>query len=146
MARSRRNPVVEFAADRPGVTVTVLVVVGLLLAAGVGKLLADRRADAVAAERAEEGAGLLEGTRPAEYLTLNAGTGDPGVAPGRLDGATDLESVVAGSRLAFLRFQPDGWWSAFAERCVVAEVRSDDVVVRVEKLACARVPAPPEPP
>lgn len=146
MARSRRNPVVEFAADRPGVTVTVLVVVGLLLAAGIGKLLADRRADAVAAERAEEVAGLLEGTRPAEYLTLNAGTGDPGVAPGRLDGATDLESVVAGSRLAFLRFQPDGWWSAFAERCVVAEVRSDDVVVRVEKLACARVPAPPESP
>ncbi len=146
MARSRRNPVVEFAADRPGVTVTVLVVVGLLLAAGIGKLLADRQADAVADERAEEVAELLDGTRPPEYLTLNAGTGDPGVAPGRLDGATDLESVVAGSRLAFLRFQPDGWWSAFAERCVVAEVRADEVVVRVEKLACARVPAPAEAP
>jgi hypothetical protein len=146
VARSRRNPVVEFAADRPGVTVTVLVVVGLLLAAGIGKLLADRQADAVADERAEEVAELLDGTRPPEYLTLNAGTGDPGVAPGRLDGATDLESVVAGSRLAFLRFQPDGWWSAFAERCVVAEVRADEVVVRVEKLACARVPAPAEAP
>ena len=143
MARSRRNPVVEFAADRPGVTVTALVVVGLLLAAGIGKLLADRRADAVAAERAEEVAGLLAGTRPAEFLTYNAGTGAPDDAPGRLADAADLESVVAGSRLAFLRFQPDGWWSAFAERCVVAEVRADEVVVRVEKLACARVPPPP---
>lgn len=146
MARTRRNPVAEFAADRPGVVVTVVVVAGLVLAAGIGKLLADRRADAIAEERAGQVAVLLEGSVPSEYLTLNAGTGERGDAPGRLGDAADLESVVAGSQVAFLRFQPDGWWSAFAERCVVAEVRADDLVVRVEKLACARVPSPPDAP
>ncbi len=114
----------------------------LVCAVVVGKVLADRSADAAASARAEQVAVLLDGSRPEEFLSLNAGATAAGSAPSRLAGAAEPESVVAGSQLAFLRFQPDGWWSAFAERCVVAEVRDSGVGVRVEKLACTRV-APP---
>ena len=44
--------------------------------------------------------------------------------------------------MSFIRFQPNGWWSGFTERCVVAEVTATEVVVRIPKTACVRVPVP----
>ena len=41
-----------------------------------------------------------------------------------------------------IRFQPEGWWSGFTERCIVARVRPDGVTVAVPKSACVRVEAP----
>ncbi len=140
--RTRRRAVAEFIRDRPGVVIGVAVVAVLVGAAFVGKFLADRSADDASTARVAEVTALLDGARPEQFLTYNAGTRVPGSSAAGVADQADLVSVVASSDLAFVRFQPDGWWSAFAERCVVAEVRPDAVVVRTEKRACVRVEPP----
>ena len=54
----------------------------------------------------------------------------------------DFVNVKATADLAFIRFQPTGWWAGFTERCIVAEVTDAGVATRVPKTACVRVPGP----
>jgi hypothetical protein len=131
-----------FLADHRGVAAGL--VVAVLVVAGVvaGKVLADRAATRQTSARAEEVERLLRGASPEDFLALNAERVPPGTLARRVRNQPDLVAVRAGADRSVLRFQPDGWWSGFTERCVVAVVGADGVEVRVPKTACVRVEVP----
>lgn len=120
---------------------TVVVVVGVL-AAVAGKVVADSAATSATGRRAAEIRELLADATPEDFLAFNAGVKRAGSVAQQVRDQPDFVNVRATADLAFIRFQPDGWWSGFTERCVVAEVRSAKVTVYVPKSACVRVTAP----
>ncbi len=119
-------------------SLVLLLVVGVVAA----KLLADRAAASVTEQRAEQIEDLLEGATPEDFLAFNAGVRRDGSVAQQLRDQPDFVNVRATADLSFIRFQPEGWWSGFTERCIVATVRSDGVTVAVPKSACVRVEAP----
>jgi Tfp pilus assembly protein FimT len=119
----------------------VLLVVAVVVVVA-GKVLADRAATEETEARAEEVRELLEGTTPEDFLALNAEQGSPDDVARAVQDQPDFVNVRATADLSFIRFQPDGWWAGFTERCVVAEVRAAGVRVTVPKTACVRVVAP----
>lgn len=122
---------------------TVAVIVALLVVAAVtAKVLADRTAESDTAERAADIRGLLAGATPDDFLAFNAGVKTDGSVAQQIRDQPDFVNVRATADLSFIRFQPEGWWSGFTERCIVAEVRADRVTVRVPKSACVRVTTP----
>lgn len=119
-------------------SLVILLVVGVVAA----KLLADRAAASATEKRAEEVEELLQGATPEDFLAFNAGVREEGSVAQRVRDEPDFVNVRATADLSFIRFQPEGWWSGFTERCVVAEVGPDGVTVEVPKAACVRVEAP----
>lgn len=132
----------EVLREHRGKVAAVLAVV--LVGAGLltGKLVAERSADRATAERAEALHDLLDGASPEEFLAFNAGVRTPGSFAARVRAEDGFMSVDANAHRAFIRVQPSGWWAGFTERCLVAVVRDDGVVVEVPKTACVRVGAP----
>jgi hypothetical protein len=134
--------VLDTLSDHRG-AVAVVVIVVLVAAAVVGaKVLADRSAESATTARSAELQRLLSGATPQDFLAFNAGVKEPGSVAQKVRDQPDFVNVRATADLAFIRFQPEGWWSGFTERCVVAEVRDGRTVVRVPKTACVRVPVP----
>ncbi|MBS1836555.1 MAG: hypothetical protein JST64_02535 [Actinobacteria bacterium] len=137
-----RGGLSEWIADhRASVAVAVGVVV-LVVAVAVAKVVADSAASSDTEHRAAQVRQLLHGAGPDDFLAFNAGVRRPGSVAQQVRDQPDFVNVRATADLSFIRFQPDGWWSAFTERCVVAEVRAHSVDVRVPKSACVRVAAP----
>lgn len=117
------------------VALAVVVVVG-------GKFLAERAADAAMADRAQQMEELLEGATPEDFLAFGASVRTDGSLAQRVRDTDGFVNVRARAELAFIRFQPSGWWSGFTERCLVALVRNDGVTVETPKTACNRVEVP----
>ncbi len=115
------------------VTVVLVVLLGVLVVLG-GKFLAERAADAAMQDRAEQLLDLLDDATP-EVQT-------DGSLAQRVRDTDGFVNVKARAELAFIRFQPSGWWSGFTERCLVAYVRADGTVVETPKTACNRVRVP----
>lgn len=140
--RSRRGGVLGWLRDHPGVTAVIVIVVLLFAAAVTAKVLGDRAATTDTAARAAQIDTLLADATPEDFLAFNAGVKTKGSIAQQVRDQPDFVNVRATADLSFIRFQPNGWWSGFTERCIVAEVRADAVTVRVPKSACVRV-APP---
>jgi len=130
-----------FADHRGAVVVAVLVVV-VLVAAGAAKVVADSSATSDTDWRAAEIRRLLDGATTEDFLAFNAGVRRAGSVAQQVRDQPDFVNVRATADLSFIRFQPEGWWSGFTERCIVARVRPDGVTVAVPKSACVRVEAP----
>lgn len=141
-ARRRRGGLLGWLADHPGVTTVVGLVVVLVVAVVVAKLMADGAAETATEERAAEIRELLDGATPEDFLAFNAGVQRDGSVAQEVRDQPDFVNVRATADLSFVRFQPEGWWSGFTERCIVAQVREDSITVDVPKSACVRVEAP----
>ena len=128
------------------VAVAVVVVVVVLIGAIVGaKYLAESTADTATQDRVDELNRILSGATPNDFLAFNAGVRKDGSIAQQTRDQPDFVNVRATADLSFIRFQPDGWWSGFTERCIVAEVTSTGVHFRVPKTACVRVVVPNAP-
>ncbi len=129
-------------ADHPGVLAVAVVAVLLAVGVGVAKVMADRSATSATEDRAAEIGRLLDEATPEDFLAFNAGVQREGSVAQRVRDQPDFVNVRARAAESFIRFQPEGWWSGFTERCIVARVRPDGVTVDVPKSACVRVEAP----
>lgn len=128
--------------DNPAAAViVVLVVLALVLGLG-GKLLADRAADSAMERRAEEMEELFRDATPEDFLAFGALVQTDGSLAQRVRDTDGFVNVRARAELAFVRFQPSGWWAGFTERCIVVSVRSDGVTIATPKTPCNRVPVP----
>lgn len=121
------------------VVLAVLLVVGVLVA---GKLVAENAADSATEAKAASIAAMLDGADPDDFLAFNAGVQRDGSLAQLARDEPGFMNVKAVADLAFIRFQPEGWWSGFTERCVVVEVRPDELRVSTPKTACIRVEEP----
>ena len=130
-------------ADHPGVLAVAVVAVLLAVGVGVAKVMADRAATSATEDRAAEIGRLLDGATPEDFLAFNAGVQREGSVARTVRDQPDFVNVRATADLSFIRFQPEGWWSGFTERCIVAQVKGTGVDVTVSKSACVRV-EPPE--
>ena len=129
-------------ADHPGVLAVAVVAALLVVGVGVAKVMADRAATSATEDRAVEIRRLLDEATPEDFLAFNAGVQREGSIARTVRDQPDFVNVRATADLSFIRFQPEGWWSGFTERCIVARVRPDGVTVAVPKSACVRVEAP----
>ncbi len=129
-------------ADHRGVTIVGALVLVVVIVVVVAKLMADSAAASDTEDRAEEIRELLEGATPDDFLAFNAGVQKDGSVAQQVRDQPDFVNVRATADLSFIRFQPEGWWSGFTERCIVAQVRAGGVDVSVPKSACVRVEAP----
>jgi len=128
--------------DNRGIVTGVLLVV-VVVAVGVGgKFAAERSADAAMEARAAELADLLDGATPEDFLAFGAQVQEDGSLSQRVRDTDGFVNVKARAPLAFIRFQPSGWWAGFTERCLVAYVRPDGATVQTPKTACIRVQEP----
>jgi hypothetical protein len=119
------------------VAAVVLVVV---VAAVVGvKVLADRNATRESDARVAEVEQMLSGSTPEDFLAFNSGRQVEGTVAREVADQGDFVSVDARAGRSVIRFQPEGWWQGFTERCVVAVVRAGGVEVTAPKTACVRV-------
>jgi hypothetical protein len=123
------------------VTIIVIVLLAVVVIAG-GKYLAGRAADTAMDERAAQMRELLDDASPEDFMAFGAAVQTDGSLAQRVRDTDGFVNVKARAELAFIRFQPSGWWSGFTERCLVAEVRADGVTVTTPKTACNRVQAP----
>lgn len=114
----------------------------LVVAVVVAKVVADAAASNATDHRAAEIRELLHGSGPDDFLAFNAGVRRQGSVAQQVRDQPDFVNVRATADLSFIRFQPDGWWSAFTERCIVAAVRDRTIDVSVPKSACVRVSPP----
>jgi hypothetical protein len=129
-------------ADHRGVTIVVALVLVVVVGVVVAKSMADGAAASATEDRADEIRELLRGATPDDFLAFNAGVEEDGSVAQRVRDQSDFVNVRATADLSFIRFQPEGWWSGFTERCIVAVVRAGSVDVSVPKSACVRVEAP----
>ena len=132
----------EYLSDHRGIVVAAVLVLVLVVAAVAAKVLAERSAESQTQDRAEQVRSLLRGATPDDFLAFNARVKTPGSIAQRVRDQPDFVNVRATADLSFIRFEPDGWWSGFTERCVVAEVTPRGVHVGVPKTACVRVQVP----
>jgi hypothetical protein len=129
------------------VAVAVVVVLFVLIGAIVGaKYTAESAADSATQDRVDDLNRILAGATPNDFLAFNAGVRKDGSIAQQIRNQPDFVNVRATADLSFIRFQPDGWWSGFTERCIVAQVTETGVQFRIPKTACVRVPVPNAPP
>jgi hypothetical protein len=93
-------------------------------------------------DRAAELSELLDGATPEDFLAFGVSVRTDGSLAQRVRDTDGFVNVKARAPLAFIRFQPSGWWAGFTERCLVAYVRPDGVTVETPKTACIRVQEP----
>ena len=141
--RRRRGGLVGWLGDHRGVTIVVALVAVAVIAVVVAKVMADNAAQTATEHRADELRSLLADATPEDFLAFNSGVKQPGSVAQQVRDQHDFVNVRATADLSFIRFQPDGWWSGFTERCIVAQVKGTGVDVTVSKSACVRV-EPPE--
>ncbi len=124
----------------------IVVVVGLLILAvvviGLGKVFADGAADRAVQGQVEELEALLGDAEPSDLMAFGASVQTDGSLAQRVRDTDGFVNVKAGADLAFVRFQPSGWWSGFTERCVVVLIRPDGVTFETPSTSCNRVQAP----
>ncbi len=123
-------------------TVVIVLVVVAAIAVVIAKVVADDAAASATRKRADELRSLLADATPEDFLAFNSGVKQVGSVAQQVRDQRDFVSVRATADLSFIRFQPDGWWSGFTERCIVAQVREHGVDVSVSKSACVRVEPP----
>jgi hypothetical protein len=120
--------------------VVAAVVVVLVVAVVVGvKVLADRSATRESDSRVADVERMLSGSTPEDFLAFNAGRQVQGTVAREVADQGDFVSVDARAERSVIRFQPEGWWQGFTERCVVAVVRPEGAEVAALKTACVRV-------
>ncbi len=129
----------EVLGEHRGIVIGVVAVVLVLVGLGVTKLIAERAADLATSARAEEIEDILDGSSPRDFLAFNSGVTTPGSVASRIRNQDGFVNIKAVADHATVRFQPEGWWSGFTERCIVALVTEADVAVTVPKVACVRV-------
>lgn len=132
----------SFLRDNRGITIAVLVVVVLVLAVLGGKWFAERSADTAMQQQADELLALLADATPEDFLAFGASVQEDGSLAQQVRDTDGFVNVRARAELAFIRFQPTGWWSGFTERCLVVYVRQDDTTVETPKMPCNRVQVP----
>lgn len=139
------QPIRERSWIRRHIRAVIAVAVLLVLVVGVVvvKNLAESAADTEMTRRSAELEELLEGAQPSDLMAFGAAVETPGSLAQRVRDTDGFVNVTATADLAFVRFQPSGWWSGFTERCLVAYIRPDSVTVQTPKTACVRVEAPP---
>ncbi len=128
--------------DNRGITIAVLVVVVLVAVVLGGKWFAERSADTAMREQADELLVLLDDATPDDFLAFGASVQEAGSLAQRVRDTDGFVNVRARAELAFIRFQPTGWWSGFTERCLVVYVRQDATTVETPKMPCNRVQVP----
>lgn len=128
--------------DNRGITIAVLVVVVLVAAVLGGKWFAERSADTAMQQQADELLVMLEDATPEDFLAFGASVQEDGSLAQRVRDTDGFVNVRARAELAFIRFQPTGWWSGFTERCLVVYVRQDGTTVETPKMPCNRVQVP----
>jgi hypothetical protein len=116
----------------------MVVVVVLAVALAGMKLLADRAAQSQVDARSAEIEALLAGAGPHDFLAFNSGSRTAAPVARATARQPDFVSVNARAEHAVIRFQPEGWWAGFTERCVVAVVSDSGVKVVGTKTACVR--------
>ncbi len=137
---ARRGPSRRGAGLLPrGVVVGAVVVVLVVAAVIAAKVVAGRAAARETDERVGEVEAMLTGSAPEDFLAFNAGRQVEGSVAREVAGQDDFVSVDARAERAVIRFQPEGWWQGFTERCVVAVIRPDRVEVSAPKTACVRI-------
>lgn len=120
----------------------VAAALAILVALGVTKWVAESAADSATSERAAEIREILDGSTPREFLAFNAGVKTAGSLAQQIRNQEGFVNIKAVADSATIRIQPEGWWSGFTERCIVAVVEESKVHVSVPKVACVRVELP----
>lgn len=128
--------------DNRGITIAVLVVAVLVAAVLGGKWFAERSADTAMREQADELLSMLGDAHPDDFLAFGASVQEDGSLAQQVRDTDGFVNVRARAELAFIRFQPTGWWSGFTERCLVVYVRQDATTVETPKMPCNRVEVP----
>ena len=117
-------------------------IAGAVVVVAAGKFLAEGAADRAVEKRVEEVESLLGDAEPQDLMAFGASVGTDGSMAQRVRDTDGFVNVKAGADLAFVRFQPSGWWSGFTERCIVVLVRTDGVTIETPSVSCNRVQAP----
>lgn len=138
----RRNSRWQLIRENLVVVSVVAVIVAALLLVTLGKLLAEGAADRAVESRVDQIESLLGDAEPEDLMAFGASVDTDGSLAQRVRDTDGFVNVKAGADLAFVRFQPSGWWSGFTERCVVVLVRPDAVTIETPAIACNRVRAP----
>lgn len=118
-----------------GAVALILIVVAFF---GV-KRYADDLATTQTDERVAELEELLGDSTPEDFLAFNAGSQTAGSVAQAMADQGDFVSVIAGADRAVARFQPEGWWQGFTERCVVAVITADGVELEIPKVPCIQI-------
>lgn len=132
----------QFLGEHRVMVLAVAAALVILVALGVTKWVAESAADSVTGERAAEIRKILDGSTPREFLAFNAGVKTPGSLAEQIRNQDGFVNIKAVAESATIRFQPEGWWSGFTERCIVAVVEESKILVSVPKVACVRVELP----
>ena len=132
----------SFVRDNRGIAIAVLVVAVLVAAVLGGKWFAERSADTAMQQQADELLTMLADATPEDFLAFGASVQEDGSLAQQVRDTDGFVNVRARAELAFIRFQPTGWWSGFTERCLVVYVRQQDTTVQTPKLPCNRVQVP----
>ena len=130
-------------SEHRGLVIAAVVLVLLVIGVLGAKKVADRSATSDTRARADQIAKVLDGATTKDFLAFNAGVRTPGSIAQKTRDQPDFVNVKATADLSFIRFQPDGWWSGFTERCIVARVTSTGVHISIPKTACVRIDVPP---
>ena len=138
----RTSSRLDVVRDNKAVAVVVLLVLVAMVVVLGGKLLADRAADSAMQDRAAELGELLGDATPEDFLAFGVSVRTDGSLAQRVRDTDGFVNVKARAELAFIRFQPSGWWSGFTERCLVAYVRADGTTIETPKTPCNRVRVP----
>lgn len=121
----------------------VVIAVVLVVVIGAGFFVVRRTADSAASaqveERSAEVVEMMGQSTPEDYLAFNAGSQDLDSVAHAVANEDDFVSVDARSQRAVVRFQPEGWWQGFTERCIVAVVHEAELVLETPKTACIRI-------
>lgn len=128
--------------ENKGIAVAVALLVCAVVVVAAGKFLAEGAADRAVEKRVEEVESLLGDAEPQDLMAFGASVGTDGSMAQRVRDTDGFVNVKAGADLAFVRFQPSGWWSGFTERCIVVLVRTDGVTIETPSVSCNRVQAP----
>nr|AGC71209.1 hypothetical protein [uncultured bacterium A1Q1_fos_568] len=128
--------------DNKAIAAAVALLVCAVVAVAAGKVLAEGAADRAVENRVAEIDSLLGDTEPQDLMAFGASVGTDGSLAQRVRDTDGFVNVKAGADLAFVRFQPSGWWSGFTERCIVVLVRNDGVTIETPSRSCNRVQVP----
>ncbi len=132
----------SFVRENRGIAIAVLVVAVLVAAVLGGKWFAERSADTAMQQQADELLDVLADATPEDFLAFGASVQEDGSLAQQVRDTDGFVNVRARAELAFIRFQPTGWWSGFTERCLVVYVRQDETTVQTPKMPCNRVQVP----
>lgn len=118
--------------------VIVVIIVGVI----VGMIVSEQAANAHVAERIEEIEDILDGATNEDFLSFGAARSEPGSVAQQISEQPGFVNVNARADLVFIRIQPEGWWSGFAERCIIIDITPDETRVNPVNQPCVQIPIP----